>query len=141
DLAFGTAYTGDLKEQLESVSGQELDEFFQDWIYGQGYPSYVVEWYQDADGIVNITLSQTQSHPSVSFFEALIKLRFISESDESVVKQVSNTENGQKFQLKIPFQVIDVQFDPHSDLISADNVVKLVTGVSSASLDELYLYP
>ncbi len=141
DLAFGTAYTGDLKKQLEAVSGQELDEFFQDWIYGQGYPSYVAEWYQDADGIVNITLSQTQSHPSVSFFEAPIKLRFISESDESVVKQVSNTENGQKFQLKIPFQVIDVQFDPHSDLISADNVVKLVTGVSTASLDELYLYP
>ncbi|RYG07004.1 MAG: M1 family peptidase, partial [Chitinophagaceae bacterium] len=43
NLAYGYAETNHLKLHLETVSGQSLTEFFNDWLYGQGYPSYQVQ--------------------------------------------------------------------------------------------------
>ena len=45
-LSYGFAKTADLKRNLEAVSGIDLKEFFDDWFYGQGYPSYNVQWTQ-----------------------------------------------------------------------------------------------
>ena len=75
-LSFGFAKTDDLKRNLEAESGQDLKEFFDDWFYGQGYPSYNVQWTQIGNDYVKINMSQTTSHPSVSFFALPVALQF-----------------------------------------------------------------
>ncbi|MDQ6903436.1 MAG: M1 family metallopeptidase, partial [Bacteroidota bacterium] len=47
-IAFGFARTSDFKRNLEAASGVDLKEFFDDWFYGQGYPSSNVQWTQIA---------------------------------------------------------------------------------------------
>ena len=42
EIAYGYAVTTQLKAHLEAVSGKDLTEFFNDWVYGEGYPSYQV---------------------------------------------------------------------------------------------------
>ncbi|MBL0027328.1 MAG: M1 family metallopeptidase [Saprospiraceae bacterium] len=71
DRAYNYARTTHLKSHLESVSGQDLTEFFKDWFEGEGYPSYQVSWDQSG-GKTKIRLRQTTSHPSVGF----LKCRF-----------------------------------------------------------------
>jgi hypothetical protein len=41
---FGTAVTEDFREACESVSGKDLNRFFQQWIYGVRYPQYRYGW-------------------------------------------------------------------------------------------------
>jgi aminopeptidase N len=67
-LAYGYAITQDLQYHLEAVHGINLTEFFNDWVYNQGYPSYNINGKQRCKSSL-ITVNQTQSNASVSFFE------------------------------------------------------------------------
>jgi len=40
NLAYSTAVTEDFQAVAEQVSGQKLDYFFKEWIYGENYPTY-----------------------------------------------------------------------------------------------------
>jgi aminopeptidase N len=42
NLANGYAKTPDLQYHLEQVSGLSFDEFFNDWLYGEGFPIYSI---------------------------------------------------------------------------------------------------
>lgn len=139
-LAFGYAKTPDLIRNMETTSGKNLTEFFNDWIYGEGYPSYTIKWNQQGSGSINIKISQTQSHPSVSFFEAPVPIRLRGTQGEMLDLVLDNTSNGQYFQPTVNFEVQSVLFDPEYDLISQyNNVVLGISNLDFAS--EIVLYP
>ncbi|MFD2822411.1 M1 family aminopeptidase [Lacinutrix iliipiscaria] len=125
NLAFNYAKTPDYKAKMEAVYGEDLTEFFSDWIYNEGYPSYSVLWHQPTTSTVYIELSQTQSDPSVSFFEAPVPIRLIGTMGESLDLVLENISNAEGFLRPVDFTVADVLFDPESDLISKDNMVTL----------------
>jgi len=61
---FDTATTEDFETVMEQVSGQELDWFFDEWIYGPGFPRYNYSWnaFQVGDmWQVRIQVDQTQT--------------------------------------------------------------------------------
>ncbi|MEL6133837.1 MAG: M1 family metallopeptidase [Bacteroidota bacterium] len=122
DLRFGYARTPDLQFHLEQVSGRNLDEFFADWIYGQGYPSYDLNWQRRSDTLF-ITLHQTQSHVSVDFFEMDIPLQIVGWGGEEQMVRVTHTQSGQVFAVPVDFAVQEVVFDPERWILSRDNVV------------------
>lgn len=139
-LTFGYAKTEDLKRNMEAVSGEDLTEFINDWIYGEGYPSYTIMWNQANSGSINVKISQTQSHSSVSFFEAPVTLRLKGSQGESLDVVLNNTSNEQTFQPPVDFTVQRVQFDPEFDLISRNNNV--VLGTTDLDLaNKIVLYP
>lgn len=60
---YRSAATEDFQEVCESVSGRDLDDFFQQWIYGERYPVYRYAWTAAAGGggwDVTLTLDQAQ---------------------------------------------------------------------------------
>ncbi|KOS08376.1 peptidase M1 [Flavobacterium akiainvivens] len=140
NLAFDYAKTPDLQAHLESESGVELDGFFADWVYGQGYPTYHVHAEFPADFQAVVTLTQTQSHPSVSFFEGLVPLRFISTTGLLYDTVVDNTVNGETFTLSVPFEVAEVQVNATYDIISANDTSTL-NALDNELLSSIKLYP
>jgi len=125
NLAFGYAVTTDLKSHLEAVHGSSLTEFFNDWVYMQGYPTYTVTAQNWGAGQAKITVSQTQSHPSVSFFEMPLEIRLNATGGLTHDVVVNHTSNGQEFIVPVPFVVSGVTFDPNKHIISKNNVVTL----------------
>jgi len=124
-LAYGYALTGDLKSHLENVYGSSLTEFFNDWIYMQGYPTYTITAQNWGAGQAKITVSQTQSHASVSFFEMPLEIRLTSAEGANHDVVVNNTVNNQEFVVSVPFVVAGVTFDPNKHIISKNNVATL----------------
>jgi aminopeptidase N len=120
-VVYGFAKTGDLKRNLEQVSGKDLTEFFNDWFKGQGYPSYNVQWTPIGSEYVQIKMSQTTSHPSVSFYEMPVALRFRNATQERTIV-VDNKANGETFFKHIGFVADTVLVDPEYWLISRNNV-------------------
>ena len=121
-LAYGYAYTSDLQAHLEAQSGLELTEFFNDWYYHQGYPSYHIIW-ENQGGQLLLQVYQTSSHESVDFFEMPIPVYVSGEGQDSLLR-LEHSFNGQIFEIALPFGVSSVNFDPDLWLISADNVVE-----------------
>ncbi len=121
NLAYGYAKTPDFMANMEAVSGQDLSEFFNDWIYNQGYPSYTVTWNQLTANQVNIKIHQSQSHASVAFFEAPVTIRLHGLGGETLDIVENNTVNDQEFFEAVNFQVTQIEIDPDSHLISKNN--------------------
>ena len=118
NLAFKYAITSDLKLHLEAVYGSSLNEFFNDWVYNQGYPIYNITVQNTAVGQAKITVSQTTSHSSVPFFEMPVPVRLLSANGQTQDVVVNNTVNGEQFNISVPFTVAGVQFDPAKNIIS-----------------------
>jgi hypothetical protein len=133
-LRYDYALTRDLQEHLEAASGEDLDEFFNDWFYGEGYPSYHVTWTQQSDQTVLIALDQVTSMPaSVGFFENPVPLRLIGVNGETSDVVIDHTFNGQLTEFAPPFAVDTVVIDPDLWLISAGNTVEYDETISTAA--------
>jgi aminopeptidase N len=140
NFAFGYAKTPDFIAKMEDASGEDLTEFFEDWIYNEGYPSYAIEWSQAGANQISVTVNQTQSHPSVSYFEAPVPLRFYGTNSEELDIVLDNTMNGENFLVDTTFPVALVVFDPDKHLISRNNSV--VLGINDTKLTtNFFVFP
>jgi len=134
-LKYGFAGTAHLKAHLEATFGKDLTEFFNDWYYGQGYPSYQVRCYQIAVRDYQVEISQTQSHPSVSFFEMPVPVRFSGPGGDTTIV-FDHTANAQVFNIYPDFEIQTVKIDPVQWLISAGNLDTLIL-----RSDNVKIYP
>lgn len=125
ELRFASARTDDLQAHLEAASGMDLDGFMADWYVGEGHPSYSLSWGQSEEGQLNIILEQTQSHPSVDFFELPVPVRLWNATQDTIVV-LDHTFSGQAFEVTPGFQVDSASIDPEIWLVSANNVVTAV---------------
>lgn len=140
NLAYGYAITTDFKAHLEAVHGNSLTEFFNDWVYNQGYPTYTITAENWGAGQAKITVNQTQSDPSVTYFEMPLEIRLsgVGAATHDVV--VNHTSNGQEFIVSVPFVVTGVTFDPNKHIISRNNVATLAS--NSFDLEQtISVYP
>lgn len=120
DLAFGYVRTADFKAHLEAVSGKDFTEFFDNWYYGEGFPTYDLSWSITAGGVV-ITVSQTTSDPSVNFYNMPIPIELIGDTEDTIVK-LDNTFSGQRFFVPSGFNVREIRFDPKMDILANSSV-------------------
>lgn len=140
DYAFNYAKSNDFITVMETASGEDLSEFFSDWLYNQGYPTYTIQWNQPTSNNINIRISQMQSHPSVSYFEAPVPLRILGTQGEILDLVLNNTINNEQFNNAINFVVSEVLFDPESDLISRNTSVQLNVSEENVELGFM-MYP
>lgn len=125
NLAFKYAVTTDLKTHLEAVYGQDLTEFFEDWIYNQGYPSYTITAQNWGEGQARFVVNQTQSDASVSYFEMPVPVRVFGTSGQQADLVLNNTFDGEVIIANVPFSITGVVFDPEKHLISRNNSATL----------------
>ncbi len=131
-LAYGYAKTPDLISHLENASGQNLTNFFNEWYYNQGYPSYQLEW-NSAGNDVAVKINQTQSHPSVSFFDMPVPVHFHAAGHDTILV-FNHTFSGQVFDATLNFSADSVSFDPDLWILSAHDTVTVNTALSVHSL-------
>ena len=134
--------THELQKNLENSSRQNLSELFSDWFEGQGFPRYFVEWNQDVDNKVYIKISQSSSHPSVSFFEMPIPVLLKGQGKEKMLR-LENVHDNQIFVNDVDFVVEEVVFDPELWILCNNGVSKsLVLGLNEGDLHSAYeIYP
>ena len=140
NLAYDFAVTTQLQTHLETASGQSLTEFFDHWLYQQGYPTYTLAAQNIGNSEVQISVNQTQSHASVPFFKLPLEVRLTGNNGEQQEVVLNHTVNGQVFTVSVPFTVTGIVFDPNKHLISKNNTATL--GIDTVALEAaLQLYP
>ncbi|NBU82096.1 MAG: T9SS C-terminal target domain-containing protein, partial [Flavobacteriaceae bacterium] len=140
NLAYKYAVTSDLQTHLEAVYGQDLTEFFNDWIYNQGYPTYSMTAQNWGVGQAKFVINQTQSDPSVSYFEMPVPVRIYGALGQQADIVLNNTFNGEEIIMNVPFVISGVEFDPERHLISGNSTIAL--GNQIFDLDDVVsIYP
>ena len=141
NLAYKYAKTADLQSHLEAVYGSSLTEFFNDWIYKQGYPIYTISAQNLGNGQAKFTINQTQSDASVSFFEMPVPIRVFGTGGQQLDLVLNNTVNGESFTENIPFTITNITFDPEKNIISKGNSATLSSKKFELTASQLFLNP
>lgn len=109
--AFGSATTEQFKALAEQVYGQDLDTFFNQWVYGEGFPSYNMKWNQ-AGGQVHVSLMQASINPSsVPLFRTPLDIRFTSAQGDTTIR-IYNNQAVQNFSFSWTKTISSVHIDP-----------------------------
>jgi aminopeptidase N len=117
--AYGFATHEKFVEHLETQSDTTLDEFFNDWYYGEGFPIYSASYAQNEENLLQITLFQETSHSSVPFFEMPVPIRCYNQSEtDSSDFRLNHTFSGQEFFVDPGFTVEHMKIDPERWLIA-----------------------
>lgn len=108
------ASTEDFQTVCETISGQDLDYFFEQWIYDEYYPIYNCTYnYDQTNHILNLQLNQSQSQNgwrSVFKMPVKIKIKFNSGPDSTIT--LWNDQQLQDYQVNLSRQVHSITIDP-----------------------------
>lgn len=116
-LAYGFATTERLKFYLEQSSGMNLQQFFDQWLYGEGYPQYEIQWEQNNNFSISLNIKQKTTHSSVSFFEMPIPIRFSNGVTDTTVIFNANF-NNQSFTVPLSYKVNSAIADPEKWILA-----------------------
>ncbi|MAF26286.1 MAG: M1 family metallopeptidase [Gemmatimonadota bacterium] len=104
----GSATTEQLRDVMESVSGVDLDAFFQQWIYGEYFPVYRPSW-THGGGTLDLVIEQVQTNTGL--FTMPIDIRVITSAD-TLDFTVQNSAASEAYALAVPGTVEAVLVDP-----------------------------
>jgi aminopeptidase N len=118
-LAGAEVRTSDLIQAFENTSGESLTEFFNDWIYGEGYPIVSANHQQFPDGIVRVDLTQQASLEGFGPYEMTLTIHIQWSNGDTLIRVPFN-ESHSELWLKLPvneFDSLQIIENPFSDII------------------------
>lgn len=116
-FAYSSATTEDFQAIAEAESGLDLDAFFQQWIYGDGYPIYEYDWTATgpgpgAGGSWSLDLSIDQLQTNQVFTMPIDVVVTTTAGTETFV--VQNDAASDSYLLLTSAEPIDVKLDPEN---------------------------
>jgi aminopeptidase N len=141
-LAYNYVKTQDFNASLLQSTGQDFTGFFNDWIYGEGYPVYDIRWKQTGNTLT-FRASQTQSDPSVSFFEMPLPIKVNGTGGQVAYFALNNTTNNQYFVQSVAFPVASVEFNYEYQILERNSTVAMDNTLSASEVgkEAFALYP
>lgn len=130
-LAYGFASHDKFVKHMETLADTSFTEFFNDWYYGEGFPTYRLVYYIDDTGQQKLKISQTPSNPSVGFFEMHVPVR-VWQGGKYRDLRLYNTAPNQEFDIG-EGNIDKVEFDPEKWLIAKADIADGTIHISEAT--------
>ncbi|MGZ3874952.1 MAG: M1 family aminopeptidase, partial [Mucilaginibacter sp.] len=110
----GNAYTSGLQKIMEQASGQDLQQFFRQWLYVPGHPDLGITWkYDVTKKDIGLTIIQKQD----LLYEIPLEV-----SLNGQLHSISLKEKTTKFHFKLSAKPVDVKIDPNVNLLATFEV-------------------
>ena len=118
-LAYGSATIRDFQHVAETVSGTNLSYFFDEWLYGENYPRYVVDWYYNLiqGNTYQVSVEVKQSVNTLpQFFTMPIDMKINTSLGDTTVRIFNNAQD-QIFNFTIEGKPLTLDFDPDNYIL------------------------
>lgn len=128
--------TNDFRDFIKSFTGKDFTEFFNDWIYGEGYPIYQIRWGQNSETKqLTFRVGQTTSSTSVSFFEMPLPVKVTGSGGQTAYLVLDHSSNNQIFSKDVGFDVTAVTFNYENQIVTKGSTV---TKDNSLAVDDVH---
>ena len=119
----GNASTADFRRAMEDVSGQDLEGFFEEWLYQGGIPTIDVSWsYDESAGEIVIEAEQTQE---AYRFQLEADLEIARDDGSSIRERLYLTQDGgTSLRVASEGTPTDVRVDPDTWLLAQWSVTR-----------------
>lgn len=133
-FGFGTANLTDFHISLESSTGAFLNHYFNQWIYGEGYPVYSGQYYSDGDHIF-LNVKHRTSASSTPLFHTPLEVKCFSPSGDTIVR-VNINSNSDTFKFPSQKIITGLDFDPNNWLMNKVDSVTQNTDLQYVGINE-----
>jgi len=132
DFKYKSAVITDFKTKMNQVNGQNLDWFFDEWLYQPNHPVYnnKYSFSNNGNGTWTTNFLANQVQTNAGFFKMPIELKITFNDATDTTVKVMNDLNNQLFQLVFSKQPIALAFDP-------DNNILLKEGTTSVGIEDV----
>jgi|WetSurMetagenome_2_1015567.scaffolds.fasta_scaffold09436_2 aminopeptidase N len=119
NFKYKNATTQDLNNRVNLISGQNLDWFFNSWVYQANHPIYANNYSIGNTGGNNwrIDFLAKQTQANAGFFQIPIKLKISFTAGADTAIKVMNNLNNQLFSFNFTRQPTALVFDPDDDIL------------------------
>jgi len=116
---FSNAVTTDFIEKACKVSGQDLNWFFNEWIYLPDHPVYRNVYTIDSleDNRWRLTLIIDQVQANSGFFKMPVEIRISFTDGTDTIGRFMNDENLQNFTFTFDREPVSLEFDPFRNIL------------------------
>ncbi len=123
---FNNVEANDLKVAAEEATGQNLDWFFDQWIYKSGHPIYDVTYnYEPTNHLVRMQVVQTQERDSMtSTFKMPIDVELTMADGSRHLETVRNFDSSQTFTFAANQKPLNVIFDKGNTILKELHIQK-----------------
>jgi len=145
-VSYGVATTEDFQAIAESVYGQSLNYFFQEWVYGENEPTYTVGWDKSfvSGDIYNVTITIYQAvNTNPSFFTMPVQIKLNTTLGDTTITLFNNAQT-QTFQFDVIGDPQSLVFDPGNWILKNNTIVTEVEDITiplQYSLEQNYPNP
>ncbi|MBL7765874.1 MAG: T9SS type A sorting domain-containing protein [Chitinophagaceae bacterium] len=136
-FAFSTAGIDDLKLSLQNTSGLNLNDYFNQWIYGEGYPIFSGEFYSNGSNLY-LKITHSTSSTFTPLFKTPLEIKCFSPSGDTVVK-VDLSLNSNTFIIPMSKNITNLEFDPNNWLLNTSGIINQNPDLVSLNLQDQQL--
>jgi aminopeptidase N len=114
-----TVLTSDFQSVMESVSGKDLDRFFNQWLRSAGHPILKVSWGTESTGnqIDHQEILIQQRGKQLFSFPLEMNILYEDGSVDLVTVMIEKTKRTQQFQARTTSGIKDIFIDPNVKLL------------------------
>jgi aminopeptidase N len=117
---YGNVITSEYQAEMEAEYGDELDWFFQEWVYQAGFPIYDYHWEVIPSGqTYDVTFELWQIQTNAPIFSMPIALSFTFATGDTVVA-IWNDQPNQIFQFEFASEPLNLAFDFDNRILKWD---------------------
>ena len=113
-FAGSVASSADFQAVAEEVSGQDLDWFFDQWVFGRRMPDLAVNWQQESDGTLQVQVCQRQADP----FLFDLPLTAVGDGSQEVDQTLKVDEMEEQGAWPTDFAITQLQVDPEQVILA-----------------------
>lgn len=112
---YSTATADDFKQVAETTTGMNFTDFFNQWYYGEGYPTFNISWTKNNDTLTVIS-NQTTSTATTPLFKTHFDLQINSPAGDSIIRLYQGS-NSETYKIYYPGSITSIKVDPKLWLI------------------------
>lgn len=135
------ATTNDFKEVAGQVAGKNFTDFFNQRIYGQGFPTYNVTYLKHGADTLVLQINQTTSVPEITpLFTGWMEYKILSPQGDTTVT-VNQTANNQTFTFFYQKTPKGVEPDPNNWILDKAGTVTEGVSITPPPPSKVTIYP
>lgn len=135
-FGYSTATTDSLNALVNRMTGKNYTPFFQEWIYGEGFPTYNITWnYIPSKGMIYFKNTQVASMPTVTSGYSIKVPVVVSINGVDYEFRLDSTMSVQQF--SIPAAPTSVTFDPKNWILDGGSSINQDSKLGPVGVNEL----
>jgi aminopeptidase N len=144
EFSFGAASIDDVKKVAQQVSGLDLTDFFEQWLFKDGYPSYDIS-YSIANKSAAISINQKTVNGSTPLFKMPMQIEVVFQDGSSEIQRILIDQKESQISLEnLTKNIKEINFDPFNYIMKEMSVKASVAGVlanENGKNSSLTIYP